>query len=40
MEALVRAAVAADATSATVAQNHGAQLFSLGLLYCVLAPCG
>jgi signal transduction histidine kinase len=37
IEAIARAAVAADAISGTVAQNHGAQLFSLGLLYCVLA---
>ena len=33
IEALVRAAMAA---SATAAQNQGAQLFALGLLYCVL----
>jgi signal transduction histidine kinase len=36
IEALARAAVAADATSATVPQDQGAQLFALGLLYCVL----
>ena len=35
IEALARAAVAADA-SATAAQNQGGQLFALGLLYCVL----
>ena len=36
IEALARAVVAAAATSATVPQNQGAQLFALGLLYCVL----
>jgi signal transduction histidine kinase len=36
IEGLARAAVAADATSAGVAQNQGGQLFALGLLYCVL----
>jgi signal transduction histidine kinase len=36
IEALARAAVAADSTAATVPQNQGAQLFALGLLYCVL----
>jgi signal transduction histidine kinase len=36
IEALARAAVAADSTSATAPQNQGAQLFALGLLYCVL----
>jgi signal transduction histidine kinase len=36
IEAIARAAVAADASSAAVPQNHGGQLFALGLLYCVL----
>ena len=36
IEALARAAVGADATSAAVPQNQGGQLFALGLLYCVL----
>jgi signal transduction histidine kinase len=36
IEAIVRAAVGADATSAAVPQDHGGQLFALGLLYCVL----
>ena len=36
IEALARAAVAADATSAGAPQNHGGQLFALGLLYFVL----
>ena len=36
IEALARAAVAANATTATAPQNHGGQLFALGLLYCVL----
>ena len=36
IEAIARAAMGADATSAAVAQNQGGQLFALGLLYCVL----